>query len=292
VDSDVWVGVDPRRLHAGGATSNASSFFDQEGLVRAKREGMLLLAHQVDLETFPEGLEIHAFFLPEFFAEYLLHSQDIHSGGPFVPRLPMPPTPQTRTTAWPQVPSVDTLVVFEAPGPLAGSDVAPSQSLVDEYEAEGNSAFAGSSITLEQFRAIVRRAAENGEMGEELILARERERLIARGRPDLADRVSWVSRDRVGAGYDIASFDEQGNELWIEVKSTSGKGGRFFLTERELQVARTAGDKYTIHYVTDVRSNRPRVGELGNPWALKDKGSLTLEPDTWRASLIDWPPEE
>jgi hypothetical protein len=62
--------------------------------------------------------------------------------------------------------------------------------------------------------------------GELAALAYEKNRLIKAGRSDLADRVrhtSVVLGD--GAGYDIDSFDESGNSLFIEVKTT--RQGKF-----------------------------------------------------------------
>ncbi len=51
-----------------------------------------------------------------------------------------------------------------------------------------------------------------GQAGEELVLSSERAGLQAGGRQDLAGKVRWVSReDGDGAGYDIASFELDGN---------------------------------------------------------------------------------
>jgi Domain of unknown function (DUF3883) len=56
-----------------------------------------------------------------------------------------------------------------------------------------------------------------GRDGEELVFQFERERLKRLDRSDLAKNIRWVSeQDGDGAGYDILSFDEKGNERFLE----------------------------------------------------------------------------
>jgi hypothetical protein len=62
-----------------------------------------------------------------------------------------------------------------------------------------------------------------GREGEELVLHFERQRLQRQDRVDLAKKVKWISQEEGdGAGYDILSFDHQGNERLLEVKTTVG----------------------------------------------------------------------
>lgn len=101
---------------------------------------------------------------------------------------------------------------------------------------------------LEQMTAIARKydAAERdarnralGRAGEERVLAHERASLLAAGRTDLANRIRWVSDvDGDGAGYDILSFDTDGSDRLIEVKTTKGRERTpFHITRNELAVA-------------------------------------------------------
>lgn len=75
-----------------------------------------------------------------------------------------------------------------------------------------------------------------GRAGEQFVVGVEQESLRRAGRADLADRVRWVA-DEVGdgAGYDVLSFEPDGLEIYIEVKTTNGaKEAPFFVTANEI----------------------------------------------------------
>jgi hypothetical protein len=58
--------------------------------------------------------------------------------------------------------------------------------------------------------------------GEEFVVQYERWRLIQHGHERLADRIERTSKNRGdGAGYDILSFEDDGRERFIEVKTTA-----------------------------------------------------------------------
>ena len=67
--------------------------------------------------------------------------------------------------------------------------------------------------------------------------------LSAFGRNDLAESVRWVSDlDGDGAGYDIRSFEPDGSERLIEVKTTNGWDRTpFHISRNELAVAEAVG---------------------------------------------------
>lgn len=62
-----------------------------------------------------------------------------------------------------------------------------------------------------------------GDAGERVVLTFERNRLTRLGRQDLADRVRCHAQLLEFVGWDITSFDDDGNESFIEVKSSGGK---------------------------------------------------------------------
>ncbi|MRR51821.1 MAG: DUF3883 domain-containing protein [Rhodocyclaceae bacterium] len=76
---------------------------------------------------------------------------------------------------------------------------------------------------------------ELGMQGELIVLNWEKDRLISNGYGDLSDKIVHASRE-VGdsAGYDILSFDVNGEQILIEVKTTtSEKQDGFYLTANE-----------------------------------------------------------
>ena len=78
-----------------------------------------------------------------------------------------------------------------------------------------------------------------GRAGEEAVLAFEQETLSRAGRADLARKVRWTSQeDGDGFGYDIASFDPDGRDRLLEVKTTNGwERTPFHISANELAIA-------------------------------------------------------
>ncbi len=78
-----------------------------------------------------------------------------------------------------------------------------------------------------------------GKAGEEIVLHHEQSSLRQAGRKDLADKVRWTAiQDGDGYGYDIASFEPDGRERLIEVKTTNGwERTPFHISRNELAVA-------------------------------------------------------
>lgn len=76
-----------------------------------------------------------------------------------------------------------------------------------------------------------------GFLGEEIVLKYEKN--ILSNVPDLSQRIEHVSQTKGdGLGYDILSFDSQGNEIFIEVKTTTqGKNTPFYMTSNEVNFA-------------------------------------------------------
>ncbi len=115
-----------------------------------------------------------------------------------------------------------------------------------------------------------------GDRGEALVLKYERERLIGIGRPDLADKIVHEAQTGNTPGWDISSFDDAGESILIEVKSTVGKVvNSFFLTVNEWNAAKLPQnrEKYYIYIVLDTALEKgARIETIRNPYQLvKDK---------------------
>jgi hypothetical protein len=119
-----------------------------------------------------------------------------------------------------------------------------------------------------------------GRAGEEFVIDLERRRLTVEGRDDLARRVRWVAiEDGDGAGFDVLSFDPDGQERLIEVKTTNGAAQTpFFMTRTEMAVA----DERSQHWHLDrvhLFAQRPQIFTIRPPL----ENALRLAPETWRA---------
>jgi hypothetical protein len=91
---------------------------------------------------------------------------------------------------------------------------------------------------------------EIGFEGEIFVVGYEKKRLSKLSRNDLSDTVIHASKEiGDGLGYDIISWDHNGNKLFIEVKTTSGDiYTQFYLTSNEISVLKK-GTNYCIYRV-------------------------------------------
>lgn len=92
-----------------------------------------------------------------------------------------------------------------------------------------------------------------GLLGEFLVVESERAHLISNGLPQLAGLVKHVSVEiGDGLGYDILSYDLQGNKKMIEVKTTRSNEARpFFITRNELNQSRNNPDNFYLYRIFD-----------------------------------------
>lgn len=90
-----------------------------------------------------------------------------------------------------------------------------------------------------------------GDLGEIWVLKQERHFLEENGKNKLASKVKHVAKDRGdGLGYDILSFDLDGKEKFIEVKTTKGrKNSTFFITRNELEKSKIEKNSYFLYRV-------------------------------------------
>ena len=121
-----------------------------------------------------------------------------------------------------------------------------------------------------------------GLAGEEYVLRLEHDRLWKAGAKRLADKVEHVSRVRGdGAGYDVLSFETNGAERWIEVKTTRfGAMTPFFASRNEVEVSVAARDRYHLYRLFKY-GRTPKLFVL--PGSLRE--SVTLDPVVFRASV-------
>ncbi len=116
-----------------------------------------------------------------------------------------------------------------------------------------------------------------GRRGEEIVLALERERMEKLGLP--AERVVWVAAEAPFADHDIKSVDDDGEDLWVEVKSTSGRDGRFSWPGAEFRLAVRARHRYLLYRIYEAGTTSPSWICVRDPISHFETGGLRLDLD-------------
>lgn len=134
-------------------------------------------------------------------------------------------------------------------------------------------------------RDYLEREAQNrslGLAGEEFIVQFEHWRLVTLGEQKLADKVDHVSKSKGdGLGYDVLSFDADGKERFIEVKTTTfGRDTPFFVSRGELALSHRSKDQFHLYRLFEFR-RAPRLFDLTGSLDLH----CLLDPVTYRASF-------
>jgi len=121
-----------------------------------------------------------------------------------------------------------------------------------------------------------------GLAGEQFVVQFEHWRLNQLGLPKLADLVNHVAQTKGdGLGYDVLSFDPDGRERFIEVKTTSfARETPFFVTKGELTLSQEANDQFHLYRLFEFRQS-PRLFDLQGPL----ERHCQLDPTTYRASF-------
>ena len=120
-----------------------------------------------------------------------------------------------------------------------------------------------------------------GRAGEEFALRFERARLLKAGKEHLAERVEHVAALGDGDGFDILSFEPNGTDRLIEVKTTAyAKQTPFFLSRNELKVSKERSAVYHLYRLFRFRDD-PRL--YGLQGALDE--SCLLDPVQFSARV-------
>ncbi len=96
-----------------------------------------------------------------------------------------------------------------------------------------------------------------GLKGEEIVLEMEKSYLNSIGRQDLSENVKHVSKDiGDGLGYDILSYFEDGQEKYIEVKSSNrANNNSFYISQNELEFMKNYKYNSVIYRIFNINEN-------------------------------------
>lgn len=118
-----------------------------------------------------------------------------------------------------------------------------------------------------------------GAAAEEHVLKYETLRLKSLGKEDLASKVEDYSK-KIGQGFDVLSFNEDGSHRKIEVKATGGNS--FMITANELE--KSQQDNYWIYLVTELQG-KVKIRKINAP-LLNNKESFTLIPQNYQVNFM------
>ena len=129
----------------------------------------------------------------------------------------------------------------------------------------------------------IQRDREVGRRGEELVFRMEQQRAAAAGHP--TSSVVWVASQDPAANHDIKSVDEDGEDVWIEVKSTTGRDGRFTWSRAEFQLAVRTRTRYILWRVYEADTTSPKLRVMRDRVGEFEQGNLAVDLDSLAANL-------
>ncbi|MGI6588950.1 MAG: DUF3883 domain-containing protein [Peptococcia bacterium] len=135
------------------------------------------------------------------------------------------------------------------------------------------------TMSPDELEKILKRQKEVGYIAEMLVIEYETEKLRKCGKGYLVNSIDWVSQRDCTAGYDIRSFNENGDVIYIEVKGTSGDCNQFEITKNELEKAKQLKETYFIYRVMYVDSQKkPEIVKLCDPFNMIEQGEVKITP--------------
>jgi hypothetical protein len=127
------------------------------------------------------------------------------------------------------------------------------------------------------------RKIEIGQRGEEIVFRQEVDRVTRLGYPE--SRVVWVAKENPSADHDILSVDENGRDLWLEIKSTTGRHGNFQWSIAELKKAMQEREQYILCRVYEVGTTHPSIKPFRDPIGMILRHGIQLEVDSLSAEV-------
>lgn len=121
-----------------------------------------------------------------------------------------------------------------------------------------------------------------GNRGEQIVLKAEKSYLEHMKKGDLAKLLDHVAERDDSVGYDIKSYNLDGTDRLIEVKSTTQKIGsnNIYLSANELDMA-ISNNNYFFYIVYEVDTKRPKIWRIKGIDLLNDN-KLVKEPILYR----------
>jgi hypothetical protein len=159
---------------------------------------------------------------------------------------------------------------------------AESQSLATDLETTVDPlSFKGRTVNFLQNSIDNKRI---GDLGEFWALKYEIEKLKRFGQHKLIKEVRHTAKNEGdGTGYDIQSFDKNGEKIYIEVKTTKGtKNSTFYVTRTELERSKKEGNNYYLYRIYNYNEEKDTAEILVIQGELS---YLCIVPETYKINL-------
>lgn len=142
---------------------------------------------------------------------------------------------------------------FEDALSLFDNNLEPVLTIVDAPKKTKNPNLSKPNLIRKDFIQIEIENKKLGNIGELFILKYEKQKLKNKNLHDLAKKVKHISKEEGdGAGYDILSYNADGTEKKIEVKTTRGDINRpFYITRNELETSKSEKNHFYLYRVFD-----------------------------------------
>jgi Domain of unknown function (DUF3883) len=130
----------------------------------------------------------------------------------------------------------------------------------------------------------INESQRTGRMGEDIVYKYEFNKLKDTNFKNKIIKHYEIVNDK--PGWDITSYDENGKEIYIEVKSTKGKSiNTFGLTINELNAAKKKKGDYFVYLVTNVSGDEYSIEKINNPAEKIEKNIIYCSPYNYLCDL-------
>ena len=144
-----------------------------------------------------------------------------------------------------------------------------------------------STVALSKKKRRTQQSKKIGIAGEEHVYEYEYNKLKNLNKTDLADSIKKHFEVYEYPGWDITSFDKNGNEIYIEVKSTKGTTiNQLEITSNEWSAAKAQGQKFFIYLVNNALNEKVKIFEtIQDPYKLVEEEKIEISTSVFELKL-------
>ena len=144
-----------------------------------------------------------------------------------------------------------------------------------------------STVHLSKKKRRTQQSKKIGLAGEEHVYEYEYNKLKSLNKKDLADKIKKHFEVYEYPGWDITSFDKNGNKIYIEVKSTKGTAINLLeITNNEWEAAKAQGQKYYIYLVNNALNEKIKIFEMiQDPSQLVEEEKIEISTSVFELKL-------